>query len=314
MMKDTLADIDLPLPNRRCGKVRISYDLPGEKRLFITTDRLSAFDKLIATVPRKGQVLNELSLWWFERTSDLVPNHVVSCPDPNVLVARSARPLPLEVIVRGYITGVTPTALWTRYAAGERVIYGHRLPDGLTKNVRLPAPIITPTTKAACGGRDEVVTCAEVVGRGLAPESLWDRIQQAALAVFRRGQEMAERAGLILADTKYEFGLDAAGELMLIDEVHTPDSSRFWIAATYKDRIKAGREPESLDKEIIRRALAAAGYDGDGPPPELPAEVWEETSSRYVQTYETLTGQCLHQAASPAAERIRTNLVAAGIL
>lgn len=314
MMQDTLADIDLPLPNRRCGKVRISYDLPGEQRLFITTDRLSAFDKLIAAVPHKGQVLNELSLWWFECTRDLLPNHVVSCPDPNALVARAARPLPVEVIVRGHITGVTPTSLWTRYAAGERVIYGHGLPDGLNKNARLPVPLITPTTKAACGGRDEALTCAEVVGRGLVPEGVWGRIQQAALAVFQRGQEMAERAGLILADTKYEFGLDAAGELMLIDEVHTPDSSRFWIAATHEDLIKAGREPESLDKEVIRRALAAAGYDGDGAPPELPAEVWEETSLRYVQTYETLTGQPFHQAAHPAAERIRTNLAAAGIL
>lgn len=314
MTNETLTDIELPLPNRRVGKVRISYDLPGARRLFITTDRLSAFDRLVAAVPFKGQVLNQLAAWWFEHTRDIIPNHALSTPDPNVLIAREARPLPVEVIVRGYITGVTSTSLWKRYEGGERVIYGYDMPDGLKKNSVLPAAIITPTTKAEAGAHDEALTCGEVTERGLVEGGLWGRVQEAALRLFARGQEIARRAGLILADTKYEFGLDHEGQLMLIDEAHTPDSSRFWIAATYAERFAAGREPESTDKEIIRRALADAGYRGEGAPPGLPAEVWKETSRRYIEAYETLTGHAFSPGETPVSERIKTNLQKAGIL
>ncbi|MBU3665045.1 MAG: phosphoribosylaminoimidazolesuccinocarboxamide synthase [Chthoniobacterales bacterium] len=314
MTRETLTDIDLPLPGRRVGKVRISYDLPDGKRLFITTDRLSAFDRLVAAVPFKGQVLNQLAMWWFEHTRDIVPNHALSTPDPNALVAREARPLPVEVVVRGHITGVTSTSLWKRYAEGERTIYGYRMPEGLKKNSPLPEAIITPTTKAEAGQHDEPITCAEVAERGLVEPTLWERVQRTALQLFARGQETARRAGLILADTKYEFGLDRDGQLMLIDEAHTPDSSRFWIADTYDGRFAAGAEPESTDKEIIRRALADAGYGGDGALPQLPAEVWEETSRRYVQTYEALTGQKFVAGSTPIADRIKANLEAAGIL
>lgn len=314
MTNETLTDIELPLPNRRVGKVRISYDLPDARRLFITTDRLSAFDRLVAAVPLKGQVLNQLAMWWFDHTRDIIPNHALSTPDPNVLIAREARPLPVEVIVRGYITGVTSTSLWKRYADGARVIYGYTLPDGLKKNSPLPAPLITPTTKADAGQHDEALTCAQVTERGLVDSALWERVQKVALQLFARGQEIARRAGLILADTKYEFGLDRDGGLMLIDEAHTPDSSRFWIAATYGDRFAAGSEPESTDKEIIRRALADAGYRGDGTPPELPAAVWKETSQRYVQTYEALTGSEFSPGGTPIPARIKSNLVEAGIL
>lgn len=299
-----LTDIDLPLDDRRDGKVRISYSLPNGHRLFVTTDRLSAFDRVIASVPYKGQVLNQLSAWWFAQTSDIVANHVVSVPDPNVLIARSAVPLPVEVVVRGYITGVTDTALWTQYAAGARVIYGHELPDGLTKNSRLDAPIITPTTKAETGGHDVPLSCADVTDRGLVDADLWDRVESAALALFERGRERGAQTGLILADTKYEFGLTVDGELLLIDEVHTPDSSRWWTASTFDERIARGDEPESLDKEVVRRALAATGYTGDGPVPELAPEVWAATTDRYIDAYERLTGHTFVPGNYPAGPRI----------
>lgn len=305
---EPLDDIRLPLDDRREGKVRISYALPDRRRLFVTTDRLSAFDRIIACVPWKGQVLNQLSMWWFEHTRDVVPNHAISTPDPNVLVAREAHPLPVEVVVRGYITGVTDTALWTQYARGDRVIYGHRFPDGLAKNTRLPEPIVTPTTKAATGGHDEPVSCDDVVARGLVDPDLWARVQEAALALFRRGTERGDAAGLLLADTKYEFGLDAGGELLLIDEVHTPDSSRWWVGGTYEERLARGEEPESLDKEVVRRAFADIGYTGHGNVPDLPDEVWTATTDRYIDAYERLTGATFVRGAYPASPRIHAAL------
>jgi phosphoribosylaminoimidazole-succinocarboxamide synthase len=301
---DTLGDIDLPLGDRRDGKVRVSYALPHGRRLFVTTDRLSAFDRIIAKVPYKGQVLNQLSMWWFEHTADVVANHALSVPDPNVLIAREAQPLPVEVIVRGYITGVTDTALWTRYAAGERTIYGHRFPEGLTKNTPLPEPIVTPTTKGVDGAHDEPVSSADVTARGLVEPDLWARVEAAALALFDRGAARGRDCGLMLADTKYEFGVDGDGELLLIDEVHTPDSSRWWVAATYDDRVGGGAEPESLDKEVVRRALAEVGYTGDGPVPVLPDDVWSATSARYIDAFERLAGTTFVPATYPAGPRI----------
>ncbi len=305
---EPLDDVHLPLDDRREGKVRISYALPHGRRLFVTTDRLSAFDRIIACVPWKGQVLNQLSMWWFEHTRDVVANHAISTPDPNVLVAHEARPLPVEVVVRGYITGVTDTALWTQYARGERVIYGHRFPDGLAKNTPLPEPIVTPTTKATAGGHDEPVSCAEVTDRGLVEPDLWTRVQEAALALFRRGTERGAAAGVLLADTKYEFGLDADGDLLLIDEVHTPDSSRWWVADTYDERLARGEEPESLDKEVVRRAFADIGYTGHGDVPHLPDEVWTATTDRYIDAYERLTGTTFVRRAYPASPRIHAAL------
>ena len=300
-------EVDLDLPDRRDGKVRASFAW-GDDRLFVTTDRLSAFDRIIAGVPYKGQVLNQLAAWWFARTADLVANHVVAVPDPNVLIARTAVPLPVEVVVRGVITGVTDTSIWQMYAAGLRTVYGHTLPDGLRKNERLPAPIITPTTKAAHGGHDEPLTCTDVVDRQLVDRKLWDEVQRVALAVFARGQQLAAGAGLILADTKYEFGLSDDGTLLLIDEVHTPDSSRYWVADTYDERLGAGDEPESLDKEVVRRALLDAGYRGDGPPPALDPDVWAATSARYVDAYERLTGTTFVKGSYPVGPRILSAL------
>ena len=304
-MHEPFLDIDLPLDDRRDGKVRVSYAYGEGRRLFITTDRLSAFDRVIAGVPYKGQVLNELSAWWFERTADVVANHVVDLPDPNVLVARAAQPLPVEVVVRGYITGVTSTSLWRQYADGARTIYGYHFSDGLRKNTELPLAIVTPTTKAEHGGHDEPLSPSDVTRKGLVATDLWQTVESAALELFARGQEIARRSGLIMADTKYEFGTTPAGELLLIDEMHTPDSSRYWVAATYEEHLSADDEPESLDKEVVRRALIGAGYDGKGAPPDLAPEVWEATSRRYIDAYERLTGLTFQPGSYPVEDRIR---------
>jgi phosphoribosylaminoimidazole-succinocarboxamide synthase len=307
-------EIDLDLNDRRDGKVRSSWAIGADRRLIVTTDRLSAFDRVLAGVPYKGQVLNELSAWWFERTADLIPNHVVAVPDPNALVARAAAPLPVEVVVRGHITGVTDTSLWGLYSEGARAMYGYRFPDGLRKNTPLPQHIVTPTTKAAHGGHDEPLSCAEVVERGLLDRGLWDAVVESALAIFARGVAVGERAGLILADTKYELGITTEGELILIDELHTPDSSRWWVADTYAARIDAGLEPESLDKEVVRRAFAELGYKGDGPVPSLPDEVWTETTSRYIAAYERITDSAFEPGSYPVAERLSDNLTKAGLI
>ncbi len=302
---DVLTEVNLPWPyGRSTGKVRESFLLPDGRRLLVATDRLSAFDRVLAVVPFKGQVLNELSAFWLEKTADIIPHHLLNVPDPNVSLVRECRPLPVEVIVRGYITGVTRTSLWTLYAAGERHIYGYTLPEGLHKDDPLPEPLLTPTTKAGPGSHDERLTCAEVVERGLVDASTWEQVMAAALALFRRGQEMARASGLILVDTKYEFGRAPDGTLMLIDEVHTPDSSRFWTEASYRAARRGEGSPEHWDKEFVRQWFADRGYRGDGPPPDLPAEVVEEASRRYVALYEALTGEAFRPAPGPVADRV----------
>lgn len=311
---DPFMEVDLPLDDRRDGKVRVSWSLGDHRRLMVTTDRLSAFDRVLAGVPYKGQVLNQLSAWWFAETADIVPNHAIDVPDPNALVAHEATPLPVEVVVRGHITGVTDTSLWGMYEAGQRQVYGYDLPDGLTKNTPLPRHIVTPTTKAQSGGHDEPLSCAEVVDRGLLPASLWDRIVATALELFDRGVRRGADAGLVLADTKYEFGTTHDGRLILIDEVHTPDSSRWWVADTYDERLAAGDEPESLDKEVVRRAFAAIGFKGDGPVPDVPGDVWSATTERYIVAYERLTGTAFRPGAYPVGDRLTDHLTKAGLL
>jgi phosphoribosylaminoimidazole-succinocarboxamide synthase len=310
LLSQALDETNLPLPNRQTGKVRDWYDLPNDERLIITTDRLSAFDIILARVPYKGQVLNQLSAWWFEQTKDIIPNHIVSLPDPNASVVKTAEPILVEVIVRGYITGVTSTALWYRYSLGERNIYGYQFPEGLQKNALLPEPIITPTTKGGATGHDERLTCAEVVEKGLLDAKTWDQVQSAALAIFKRGQEIASKAGLILVDTKYEFGIAADGSVVLIDEVHTPDSSRFWKADTYAARFSAGEDPENFDKEFVRIAYAEKGYRGDGEIPSMPDELWAAASERYITIYELLTGKTFEAGEYPVEERLMRNLKA----
>ena len=314
LIPQALYETNLPLAGKQSGKVRDWYDLPDGNRLIVTTDRLSAFDIILASVPYKGQVLNQLSAWWFEQTTDIIPNHIISLPDPNASVVRVAEPILVEVIVRGYITGVTSTALWYRYSLGERDIYGYQFPEALQKNAALPEPIITPTTKGGATGHDERLTCAEVVERGFLDKQAWDQVQAAALAVFKRGQEIAIKAGMILVDTKYEFGRAVDGSIRLIDEVHTPDSSRFWKADSYEARFSAGEDPENFDKEFVRISYADKGYRGDGKIPSMPNELWASTSERYIQIYEMLTGKTFEAGGYPVEQRLLANLKNAGVI
>jgi len=314
LIPSALDETNLPLPNKQAGKVRDWYDLPDGKRLIITTDRLSAFDRILARVPYKGQVLNQLSAWWFEQTKDIIPNHLLSMPDPNASIVTEVQPLLVEVIIRGYISGVTSTALWYRYSLGERNIYGYDFPEGLQKNQALPEPIITPTTKGGVTGHDERLTCAEVVSKGILDEQTWAKIQEAALSVFKRGQALAKQAGLILVDTKYEFGRAPDGSVMLIDEVHTPDSSRFWKADTYEARFFAGEDPENFDKEFVRIAYAEKGYRGDGEIPSMPNKLWAAASERYITIYEFLTGRTFEAGEYPVEQRLITNLKNTGVI
>lgn len=298
-----LSSVDVPgWGEKQTGKVRDMYQREGQ-RLLITTDRVSAFDQVLGVIPYKGQVLNQLSAWWFDAVKDVVNNHMISTPDPNVMLAHEAETLPVEIIVRGYITGVTSTSLWTLYATDEREPYGIALPDGLQKNDPLPEPIITPTTKATGGAHDERLTRDEIIAQGLVSEALYTQVEAAAIAIFKRGQEIARNAGLILVDTKYEFGL-INGELALIDEIHTPDSSRYWIADTYQQ----GQEPANFDKEFLRLWFVEQGYRGEGEAPAMPDDFVVQVAERYISAYERLTGQTFVAGDQPAAQRIISNL------
>jgi len=286
------------------GKVRDVYVRNG-RRTLITTDRISAFDRVLGLIPFKGQVLNQLSAWWFAQTADIVPNHLISVPDPNVTIAHEAQPLPVEIVVRGYITGVTKTSLWYLYEQGDRRPYGISLPDGLQKNDPLPRPLITPTTKAEKGGHDERLTIHDL-SRGLVAgvsPALWREIEHVAILLFQRGQAIAEKAGLILVDTKYEMGV-INGRLALIDEIHTPDSSRYWVAESYQP----GTEPENFDKEFMRKWYAAQGYRGDGAPPTMPDDFVAQVAARYIAAYEKLAGEDFVPGERPVLGRIRKNL------
>ncbi|MDH7568331.1 MAG: phosphoribosylaminoimidazolesuccinocarboxamide synthase, partial [Armatimonadota bacterium] len=271
------------------GKVRDNYRA-GNRRFIVVTDRLSAFDRVIAPIPFKGQVLNRMAHFWFERTRHIVENHMLAVPDPNVMVAKECRTLPVEVVVRAYLTGVTSTSIWTQYQQGVRVFCGHKLADGMVKNQPLPQPIITPSTKAEKGAHDESVSAEEIVRRGLLSPEMMERVSQVSLALFRFGSDMLAQRGLILVDTKYEFGL-YEGRLVLIDEIHTPDSSRFWFSERYEQRFRAGEAPESFDKEYVRRWLAGQGFRGDGPIPTIPDEIRIEAARRYIEACETVQGE-----------------------
>ena len=303
--RSILPEADIPeLPGRYRGKVRDNYDLPDGRRIIVASDRISAFDRILAAIPWKGMVLTQTARFWFEATRDICANHVLDYPDPNVVVARRLDILPVEIVVRGYLAGTTGTSILTMYKAGARMMYGHFFPDGMRANEKLPAPIVTPTTKAEAGEHDEPLSCAEVVSRGFVEAKLWAQVQEAALNLFKRGQQVAAQAGLLLADTKYEFGLDTDGQLMLIDEMHTPDSSRFWEMSNYEARLAAGQEPESLDKEPIRLALDAMGYRGDGMPPVLGADVIAATTERYIKAYRRLTSNEFVTGTYPIQERL----------
>jgi phosphoribosylaminoimidazole-succinocarboxamide synthase len=288
------------------GKVRDIYERGG-KLVLVTTDRHSSFDRIIAHIPWKGQVLNQISAWWFDRTKDIVPNAVLAVPDPNVTIARKCTMVPVEAVVRGYLTGVTDTAAWTRYAAGLRDFGGTVLPDGMRKNQQLPRPIFDPTTKEAA--HDRSLSPQQMIAEGFITRELFDRVRQTALELFARGQEIAARSGLILVDTKYEFGIDEHGALVLIDEIHTPDSSRYWQRDTYTARFEAGEEPQYFDKEFLRlwfRDHCDPYRDATLPP--APPELVDELSRRYIAMYDQITGMKFHRGETPILQRIEKNL------
>ncbi len=298
------------LPNHYRGKVRDAYDLPDGRRVMIATDRQSAFDVVLASVPLKGQVLTQTAKFWFEQTEDICPNHVISFPDPNVTVAKRLDMLPIEIVVRDYLTGSTDTSVWKMYEAGKRTVYGHSVPDGLRKNDKLPATIITPTTKAEVGGHDAPITADEIIASGIMSAERWDELSRISLALFARGREVAAKHGLILVDTKYEFGVDETGAFILADEAHTPDSSRYWKAGSYESRHAAGEEPESLDKEFLRLWISQRCDPYTEPVPEIPGPTLIEFSSRYVTLYETVTGLPFSPGdiRTPVRDRIRAAL------
>jgi len=274
---------------KKSGKVR-DWFVKDNLRILVATDRISAFDKVLGSIPFRGAVLNKLSAFWFEQTRDIVQNHMIGIINPYIMLVSECKPLPVEVIVRGYITGVTDTSLWKKYSSGERVIYGIKFPNGLVKNQKLSKPVITPTTKAATG-HDQPITADEIVSKKLVSPAIWKQIEKSALKLFERGSQIAQNGGLILADTKYEFGLDRKGKLVLIDEIHTPDSSRFWLKSTYKERFKKGEEVENYDKEIMRMWFKERGYSGDGKAPKMSSDIIVKVAQRYMEVYEMLTGE-----------------------
>jgi len=310
-LDNILSDATIPeLPNHYRGKVRDNYDLPDGRRIIIATDRLSAFDRIITAIPFKGQVLTQIARFWFDATSDICPNHVIEYPDPNVLVCRRLDIMPVEIVVRDYLTGTTGTSIWPMYSAGRRDIYGIRFPDGLRENQKLPATIITPTTKALDGGHDEPLTQEEITGQGLLTHEQWAAVSGLALGLFARGRAIAEQHGLILVDTKYEFGFDAAGGIVLADEIHTPDSSRYWIGESYERRFASGKPPESLDKDFIRHWVNERCDPYRDPIPEIPCDVILEAARIYIGVFETITGQSfvVPDPGIPVLQRIRANL------
>lgn len=299
-----LAEVDatgLPLVAR--GKVRDVFAAGEDRLVLVATDRLSAFDRVLGCVPGKGRVLTAVSAWWFGELADVVPNHLIAVPHPAVSLVRRCEPLPVEVVVRGYLTGVTSTSMWTRYEAGERLIDGIRLPDGLERDAKLPTPVVTPTTKARDGGHDAPLSVAEVADSGLVPAALWRDVVKIALELFGRATAIAAERDLVLVDTKYEFGV-ADGRPVLIDEVHTPDSSRWW------DARRVPMAGANLDKEIVRRWYAAAGYRGEGDPPPMPDELVAEVADAYREVATRLCG-APPPAADPTGEAAAVRAVVA---
>jgi len=305
-----LAKLDLPeLGELYRGKVRDNYSR-NDRIVMITTDRVSAFDHVLGTIPFKGEVLSRLTLFWFDRVKDIARTHLIDAPDPSVMVVKRAKALPVEIVVRGYITG----SLWRDYAAGRAGTYGMSWPSGLRKDARFDSPVITPSTKAEYGQHDEPISEAEIVRQGLVAPEIWREATALALRLFERGQSWAKSRGLILVDTKYEMGL-SDGELLVIDEIHTPDSSRYWLADGYEERFRAGQEQEMLDKENIRQWLIKEhGFSGHGKPPALTDEVRVMLAQKYLEVFERLTGEVFASEVGDVARRIRTNLKARGYL
>ncbi len=311
-IKFTLDKTDLGIGNKYEGKVRDNYTI-GDKRLLITTDRISAFDRVLCSLPFKGQVLTQTAAFWFGKTRHIVDNHFISMPDPNVILGKECELIPVEMVVRGYLTGVTTTSAWHHYERGVRDFCGNALPEGMEKNQKFYQPIITPSTKAEKGAHDESVSREEILKRGLVDEDTYAQMEKAALALYRFGNDYVAKNNLILVDTKYEFGL-LDGKLTLIDEAHTPDSSRFWIKGTYAQKFSKGEEPDKLDKEYVRQYLAKLGFIGDGTIPPIPDEIKVEAARRYIQAYEMITGKKFEAEVGDCTKRIIENLKKAKLL
>jgi len=302
-----LEKTDLDIGKKYEGKVRDNY-LLDDKRIIIVTDRISAFDRVLCTIPFKGQVLNQTSAFWFEKTKDIVKNHVLEIPDPNVTVAEECKLIPVEMVVRGYLTGVTTTSAWYNYEKGVRDFCGNILPEGMKKDQKFEKPIITPSTKAEKGQHDESISAEEIIKRNLVDEKLYKQMEKIAMELYNFGNELVSKNNLILVDTKYEFGLDKDGNLTLIDEIHTPDSSRFWVKDSYEKLFSEGKEPEKLDKEYVRQFLANKDFLGDGDIPEIPNEIKIEAAKRYIKAYEMITGNEFKAEVGDVNERIKKNL------
>ena len=296
------------LGEKLTGKVRDSYVKDG-KRWIVTTDRISAFDRVLGTLPFKGQVLNRAAAFWFEKTRGIVPNHVIDNPDPQVMLVKDCEPMPVEMVVRAYLTGSTSTSIWTHYEKGGRLFCGNPLPDGMKRHQQLEKPILTPSTKAEHGEHDISCSRAEILAMGRISAEDFDRMAEMSFALFKFGQEHCAKQGLILVDTKYEFGRTKDGEIVVIDEVHTPDSSRFWQRAGYDAAFAAGQNPEGLDKEYVRTWLKnERGFVGDGDIPKIPEDVCVEATSRYIRACEQVTGETFVPNTEPPATRIAKNL------
>ncbi len=304
----TLDATDFPIGTKYKGKVRDNYSRDG-KRTIVVSDRLSTFDVVVGTIPFKGQVLNQMAEYWFHETREIAPSHYISTPDPNVMLVHECEPLKVEFVMRAYLTGVTNTSIWYAYDRGARDFCGHPLPDGMKQHQRLPEPLLTPSTKAAKGGHDVSVSRDELLASGAISEEHFDRGAAIASALFEFGQKRAAERGLILVDTKYEMGLSPSGEILVIDEIHTPDSSRYWYLDDYEARMAKGEAPRSLDKEYVRRWFVEEhGYSGDGAPPPLTDEVRVEAAKRYIGTYELITGQEFAPDTEDPIPRIARNL------
>jgi len=307
-----LEDATIPeLPKHYRGKVRDNYDLPDGTRVIITSDRISAFDRILTTIPLKGQVLTQTAKFWFEKTADICPNHVVSYPDPNVVVGKLLKIMPVEIVVRDYLCGTTGTSIWPMYKSGKRDMYGLKFPDGMRENQKLPETIITPTSKAFDAGHDEPLSAEEVVSQGLLTQEQWDQVSGYALKLFARGREIAAKQGLILVDTKYEFGFDEAGNIILADEIHTPDSSRYWFAETYQQKFEAGERPQSFDKDFVRNWVNSQCDPYKDDIPHIPDDVRVQAAGVYISAFEQITAQkfAFPDAAMPTLERIRKALL-----
>ena len=305
---EVLKETNFPnLGELKIGKVRDIY-IQGDKLILIATDRHSSFDRIIAHIPFKGEVLTQVSNFWFEKTKDIVPNHVLAVPDPQVVVTKRYDVIPIEVVVRGYITGTTNTSLWWHYKEGKRDFGNFTLPDGMKKNQKLERPVFTPSTKS--DEHDITMSPEEIIEKGIVGKDLLKKIEEIGMKLFKRGQEIALKKGLILVDTKYEFGLDKAGQIVLIDEIHTPDSSRYWQADSYQGRFDQGLEPEYFDKEFLRLWFSENSDPyNDDVLPEAPKEMVAELSKRYINIYEQLTGkEFTSDRSMPIAQRIQKNL------